>query len=373
MLENQNEMTAEDVLNVIHLLTQNGIEIIIDGGWAVDALLGKQTRPHQDLDLAVFHKDVPKIRTLFEERGYQEVIRDDSWECNFVLGDNQGHLIDFHSCTFDGEGNNNFGVKYPYESLQGSGIIADQPVSCIPPDWLVKFRTDYELDNNDYQDVKLLCRKFDIPIPEEFEDFVRNYQKRQTVVSKGQDMVKINIIGTSGSGKSTFGKKLAESLSLPFLEMDAIFWGPDWTFPEDKELFSKLASALEGENWVLDGNYTRTIPLKWDNIDIVIWLDFSFIRTLFQAVTRAVTRILTREEFWPGTGNRETLGKLFSRDSIVLWTLKTYRRNRKKFAGYMEADKFKKIRFIRLKSPGQAKIFLQKVSQNQDWIFDRIN
>jgi len=185
--------------------------------------------------------------------------------------------------------------------------------------------------------------------------------------------VRINIIGTSSSGKTTFGRKLAESLSLPFLEMDAIFWGPDWTFPEDKELFSKLASALEGENWVLDGNYTRTIPLKWDNIDIVIWLDFSFFRTLFQAVTRAFTRIFTREEFWPGTGNRETLGKLFSRDSIVLWTLKTYRRNKKKFTGYMEADEYKKIHFIRLKSPGQAKTFLQKVSRNQDWIFDRIS
>ncbi len=185
--------------------------------------------------------------------------------------------------------------------------------------------------------------------------------------------MKINIIGTSGSGKSTFGRKLAESLSLPFLEMDAVFWGPDWTFPEDKELFSILASALEGENWVLDGNYTRTIPLKWDNIDIVIWLDFSFLRTLLQAVTRAVTRLLTREEIWPGTGNRETLGKLFSRDSIVLWTLKTYRRNRKKFIRYMEVDEFKKIHFIRLKSPGQAKIFLQKVSRNQDWIFDRIS
>ncbi len=185
--------------------------------------------------------------------------------------------------------------------------------------------------------------------------------------------MKINIIGTSGSGKSTFGRKLAESLSLPFLEMDAIFWGPDWTFPEDKELFSKLASALEVENWVLDGNYTRTIPIKWDNIDIVIWLDFSFLRTLSQAVTRAITRLLTQEEIWPGTGNRETPGKLLSRDSIVLWTLRTYQRNKNKFTGYMEAEEFKRIRFIRLKSPRQAKRFLIKASVNQDRIFDRIN
>lgn len=60
---------------------------------------------------------------------------------------------------------------------------------------------------------------------------------------------------------------------MPFVELDAIFWGPDWSFPDDKVFFRKLASALEGENWVLDGNYTRTISLKWDNIDTVIgWI-----------------------------------------------------------------------------------------------------
>jgi len=182
--------------------------------------------------------------------------------------------------------------------------------------------------------------------------------------------VKINIIGTSGSGKTTFGRKLAELLSLPFLEMDAIFWGPGWTFPDDKELFSKLTSALKGENWVLDGNYTRTLPIKWDNIDIVIWLDFSFLRTMFQAISRAVTRILSREEFWPGTGHRETFRTLFSRDSIVLWTLKTYQRNRKRNAGYMQSGKYNHIKFIRLKYPGQAEEFLREGANNQELILD---
>ena len=174
--ENQPQMTANDVIETVQLFNQHGIEIIIDGGWAVDALLDEQTRPHEDLDLAVFHQDVPKIRALFEERGYQEVVRDDSRECNFVLEDDQGHLIDFHSCTFDDEGNNVFGVKYPFDSLQGSGIIAGFPVRCIPPDWLVKFHSGYELDDNDYQDVKLLCEKFGLQIPEEFDEFVRNDQ-----------------------------------------------------------------------------------------------------------------------------------------------------------------------------------------------------
>ncbi len=97
----QPEMTAEDVVAFVRLCKEHGIDIIIDGGWSVDALLGEQTRRHEDLDVVVQHKDVTEIRTLLSARGYSEVQRDDSWECNFVLGDAHGHLIDIHSCTFD--------------------------------------------------------------------------------------------------------------------------------------------------------------------------------------------------------------------------------------------------------------------------------
>ena len=172
MRENNPEMTANDVIDIVQLLNQHDIEVIIDGGWGVDALLGEQTRTHEDLDVAVLHKDVGKIRALLEERGYTDVPRDDTWECNFVLGDDEGRLVDIHSYTFDEEGNNIFGVKYPLDSLQGTGVINGHPVRCIPPEWLVDFHTGYELDENDYRDVKLLCQKFGIEIPAGYDEFV---------------------------------------------------------------------------------------------------------------------------------------------------------------------------------------------------------
>jgi lincosamide nucleotidyltransferase A/C/D/E len=171
MSKDKPEMTAEDVIEIVSLLNQNSIEVIIDGGWGVDALLGKQTRTHQDLDVAVMHKDVPRIRAVLEARGYREVPRDDTWECNFVLGDDQGHLFDLHSCTFDEAGNNIFGVKYPYDSLNGTGSINGFPVKCITPEWMVKFHSEYKLDENDYQDVKYLCKQFDIEMPKEYDEF----------------------------------------------------------------------------------------------------------------------------------------------------------------------------------------------------------
>lgn len=168
------DMPSEIVLEIVQLLNQNGIDVIIDGGWAGDALLRKQTRPHDDLDLAVFHNNVPLIRSLFENRGYKEVPRDDSWECNFVYGNDLGHLVDIHSCTFDKEGKHIYGVEYPWQSLQGSGEINGVNVRCIPPDWLVDFHSGYSLDQNDFHDVKLLCSRFNLVIPEDFASFLEN-------------------------------------------------------------------------------------------------------------------------------------------------------------------------------------------------------
>ncbi len=164
-------MIANDVVEIVKLLNQHDIDVIIDGGWGVDALLGEQTRAHEDLDVAVEHKDVPKIRELLEARGYQDVPRDDTRECNFVLGDDQGHLVDIHSFTFDVARKIVFGVEYPYDSLHGTGSVAGVSVKCITPEWMVKFHTGYELNENDYHDVKLLCHRFGIDMPKAYDEF----------------------------------------------------------------------------------------------------------------------------------------------------------------------------------------------------------
>lgn len=164
-------MTAADVIEIVQLFHENQIELYIDGGWAVDAVLGEQTRPHADLDIAVQHKDVAQIRSLLEGKGYRDVPRGDTWECNFVLGDDQGRLVDIHSYTFDEAGNHVYGVAYPAASLTGNGLINGHPVKCISPEWLVKFHTGYPLDENDYRDVKALCERFGFELPAEYAKF----------------------------------------------------------------------------------------------------------------------------------------------------------------------------------------------------------
>jgi lincosamide nucleotidyltransferase A/C/D/E len=177
MSKDNPEMTASDVIEIVHLFNQNHIDLYIDGGWGVDALLGEQTRTHADLDIAVQHKDVARIRALLAARGFKDVPRDDTRDCNFVLGDDQGRQIDIHSYIFDSAGNHVFGVAYPYDSLNGTGSVNGYPVKCITPEWMVEFHTGYQLDENDYHDVKLLCQRFGIKMPSEYEVFERQESK----------------------------------------------------------------------------------------------------------------------------------------------------------------------------------------------------
>ncbi len=165
------EMTAVDTLELVKLFEQNQIEVYIDGGWGVDVLLGEQTHPHEDLDIAMPHIYVPLARALLEARGYKDVPRPDTRDCNFVLGDSLGHLIDFHTYTYDEQGRLVFGLPYPLDSLNGMGSIKGYPVKCITPEWLVKFHTGYQFDENDYHDVKALCQRFGIEMPAEYEAF----------------------------------------------------------------------------------------------------------------------------------------------------------------------------------------------------------
>lgn len=68
---------------------------------------------------------------------------------------------------------------------------------------------------------------------------------------------------------------------------------------------------MKSEDWVLDGNYTRTIPIKWENVTTVIWLDLPFLKTVYQSIKRTLKRSITGKEIWPETGNKESLRESF--------------------------------------------------------------
>lgn len=176
-------------------------------------------------------------------------------------------------------------------------------------------------------------------------------------------MRRINVVGTSGSGKSTFSKELAAVLKSPYLEMDAMFWQPNWQGASDEAFFSILRTQLSQETWVLDGNYNRSLAIKWAKVETVIWLDYSFIRTLYQAVRRAFMRSWLRTELWGKSGNTESFSKsFFSSESVVLWTIKTYASNRARYRKMCFDPAYSHIQFIRLTNPKMARTLLSQLT-----------
>lgn len=179
-------------------------------------------------------------------------------------------------------------------------------------------------------------------------------------VNRLSQIERVNVIGTSGSGKSTFGRQLAVLLGLPFVEMDSVYWGPNWKEPTDEEFIPKLTTITDRERWVLDGNYSRTTPVKWRQVQLVVWLDLSFVRTVLRVSARCVKRSITKVEIWPDTGNRESLRNAFlSRDSVILWAITSYRRNRQRYAEMMGSPEYDHIWFVRLRSQYDINMFLE--------------
>ena len=169
--------------------------------------------------------------------------------------------------------------------------------------------------------------------------------------------MRINVVGTSGSGKSTFSKRIAQKLNVPYVQLDELHWKPDWQESTDEELFSKLKNAISSDRWVVDGGYTRTIPIKWRRVQMVVFLDLPFHIVLYRIIKRSLLRGIKKEELWHG--NKETVWKhLFTRESMILWTIRTFHKNRKKYAELFEREEYSHIKFVRLCTRKEVESFV---------------
>lgn len=175
-------------------------------------------------------------------------------------------------------------------------------------------------------------------------------------------MERINIIGPAGAGKTSLAGELAAALGMPHIELDGLFWLDNWV-PVDKETFrQKVEMALATPRWVVDGNYSSKVQdLVWERAQMVIWLDYPFLLVLSRLVRRTFRRALTGELLWGS--NRESLLKaFFSRDSLILYFLRTYKKKRKQYARLSVSPEFSDIQFVRLRSPRQARQLLAELT-----------
>jgi lincosamide nucleotidyltransferase A/C/D/E len=171
--------TAADAAAVLALIEGNGLACWVDGGWAADALLGTSTRDHRDLDLALPTPHYLRALEVLGDAGFRPV-RDDG-PYNRVLADDAGVTVDLHGfdpdvVVVDADGvRRHRGAGIPYEAggFGGRGRIGDRPVHCIDAETLVRYHTGYPVDADDWHDVRLLCERFGLAIPREYDAFAR--------------------------------------------------------------------------------------------------------------------------------------------------------------------------------------------------------
>ena len=174
-------------------------------------------------------------------------------------------------------------------------------------------------------------------------------------------MRRIVVLGTTGSGKTTLAAELAHRLALRHVELDALYWRPEWTPPQAVEFRDAVRKALRIEGWVVDGNYSKVRPVVWPKADTLVWLDYSLSRILWQLWRRTWRRWAERELLW-GT-NRERLWHQFlTRDSLFLWALQTYRRRRREYPRLLSQPNYGHLALVRLRSPLQTTRWLAQVA-----------
>jgi lincosamide nucleotidyltransferase A/C/D/E len=140
----------------------------ISGGWGIDALVGKQTRPHNDIDIFIQRKDTKRLLEMLISDGYQEVKMDYTTDDHTVWQDSDNRIIDLHLFELVEDGNLRFnGDVYPFDLFSGKGTIGGIVVNCLTVEAQLLYHTGYELQEKDKEDVRLLCESFGVVVPEE--------------------------------------------------------------------------------------------------------------------------------------------------------------------------------------------------------------
>jgi adenylate kinase family enzyme len=168
---------------------------------------------------------------------------------------------------------------------------------------------------------------------------------------------RVQVIGSSGAGKTTFARRLATRLRVPHIEIDSLFWGPNWSEPNRDEFRDQIRDHLEGDNWVIDGNYRFLRQVIWTQADAVVFLDYPFWLSFGRLLRRTGQRIVGRQELWGS--NRETLRDTFLSDDSILWyTIRTHRRKRRQNLADLRNPAYAHLDAFVFRSPREAHAWL---------------
>ena len=168
---------------------------------------------------------------------------------------------------------------------------------------------------------------------------------------------KVVLKGTSGAGKTTLGNELARRLGVPFIELDAIHHGPNWSTDPVEVFRAKVRAVMDAapDGWVIDGNYdTKLGDTVTAEADTIVWLDLPLPHKYVRVMRRTISRIRNDVELW--NGNKETWRNTFTaRDSLLWYLVGAHRQHRRAWPARFAGDP----RVVRLRSDAEVRRWLE--------------
>lgn len=166
---------------------------------------------------------------------------------------------------------------------------------------------------------------------------------------------RVIIIGLAAAGKSTLAAQLAAAFEVRCVDLDALHWLPNWEGREREDFRACVdeATADLEAGWVVAGNYSACRDILWPRATTLIWLDYPFGLVMRRLLVRTLRRWWTQERLFGGT-NTEQLAKIFSRDSLVWWVIKTWRRRKHEYPQEFERPEHAHLQIIHLTSQMQC-------------------
>ncbi len=169
-------------------------------------------------------------------------------------------------------------------------------------------------------------------------------------------MKRILVIGNAGSGKTTFALKLAQKTGIPLVHLDKIYWSGDWEHIAKNEFDNILQEELEKAEWIIDGNFNRTLPHRLKYCDTVFYFDVPII-TCIWGVTKRILKSYGKTRNDMG-GN---CPEYFDKQKLTLYrNVIQFKKQHSKEYNHM-LNSIKGIEIIRFKNRHQAKLFLKSV------------
>ena len=171
--------------------------------------------------------------------------------------------------------------------------------------------------------------------------------------------MRIAVVGTTGSGKTTLAKALAAQLVLSHIELDALNWQAGWrdlSRTDPDEFARRVTLAIAADAWVLDGGYGLVRHLVWRRATHLVWLDYERPIVMYRVIRRSLVRALLRTEMW--AGNRERWLHMLRPSHPIRWAWSTWRRRRREFGERLGQSDYAHLIVLRLRRPREAERLL---------------